>query len=359
MQVQLLALACLSALLAALCWAPAANPRERLEPGRVQAFQLWAGRFAKAYRSPSEREHRLRVFLSTLQRVERHNAAAGRTFEMGLNEYSDVEAEEFLARHHARNMGVDAPQQQGLSAERVSRLPSGSGLGEMNSPESVDWTKTKATFPVRRIGSCGACYAVSSVEAVEGALFFERGVSLELSVQNILDCTSRPPYKNGGCEGGSVLESFSYIQSAGVALAADYPFVSHKTGITTMCQSEKPGKQRIANFYQVVQGRSDILRTLLAYRPISVKINFPDELRNYKSGVFMGESCSTVPNHFVTLVGYGQQTNPDTKLATKFWILKNNLGPTWGEDGYIRILRTDEPVAAVCAITESASFASL
>lgn len=353
----LLAVACLSTLLAALCWVPAAS-RSRPEPTHVQAFQLWAERFSKAYRSPSEREHRLRVFLATLQRVERHNSAAALSYQMGLNEFSDVDDEEFLSSHHARNGGVDTPP-QGRPSARIARLPSMHSLGEMNSPESIDWTKTKATFPVRKIGSCGACYAVSAVEAVEGALFFEKGVSLELSVQNILDCTSRPPYKNGGCEGGSVLESFNYIQSAGVAPAADYPFVSHKTGITTMCQSEKPGKQRIANYYQIVQGRSDILRMLLAYRPISIKINFPDELKNYKSGVFMGESCSSVPNHFVTLVGYGQQTNPDTKVATKFWIIKNNLGPTWGEAGYIRIVRTDEPAAAVCAITESASFASL
>ncbi|KAK3206944.1 hypothetical protein Dsin_020990 [Dipteronia sinensis] len=38
-------------------------------------------------------------------------------------------------------------------------------------------------------------------------------------------------------------------------------------------------------------------------------------------------------NHAVTIVGYGNENGMD------YWLIKNLWGQTWGEDGYMKILR--------------------
>ena len=44
------------------------------------------------------------------------------------------------------------------------------------------------------------------------------------------------------------------------------------------------------------------------------------------------------------LVGYGSEDNVD------YWTLKNSLGITWGEKGYLRLKRTAEDGPGLCGI---------
>ncbi len=42
-------------------------------------------------------------------------------------------------------------------------------------------------------------------------------------------------------------------------------------------------------------------------------------------------------NHCVTLVGYGV----DAASGKPYWLLRNQWGPSWGEKGYMRLLRNN------------------
>ncbi len=78
---------------------------------------------------------------------------------------------------------------------------------------------------------------------------------------------------------------------------------------------------------------------LLQSGPVPIAIS-SDRWEQYSSGVF---SCtSTAPvDHAVLLIGY----------TPTYWIVKNQWGTNWGENGYIRISRNSN---ANCKIGTSA-----
>lgn len=70
-------------------------------------------------------------------------------------------------------------------------------------------------------------------------------------------------------------------------------------------------------------------------------------------GVLTG-GCGLELDHGVTIVGYGHDHGLD------YWIVKNSWGTSWGERGYVRILRSSGGVekneAGMCGINMMPSF---
>jgi hypothetical protein len=53
---------------------------------------------------------------------------------------------------------------------------------------------------------------------------------------------------------------------------------------------------------------------------------------NYANGVFSG-CTSKKDNHAVLVVGYGEEN------GEKYWLIRNSWGTTWGNGGFMKILR--------------------
>jgi C1A family cysteine protease len=55
----------------------------------------------------------------------------------------------------------------------------------------------------------------------------------------------------------------------------------------------------------------------------------------------------------VLIVGYGD----DTETKTPFWLVKNSWGSSWGEEGYVKIERSNsQNDPGVCGIAMQPSF---
>lgn len=73
----------------------------------------------------------------------------------------------------------------------------------------------------------------------------------------------------------------------------------------------------------------------LKRQPLSISIAADHFVfRFYKSGV-VDHACGLDLDHDVAIVG--ADTDTSTTPPTKYWIVRNSWGPTWGIDGYMHI----------------------
>merc|ERR1712151_1000840 len=85
--------------------------------------------------------------------------------------------------------------------------------------------------------------------------------------------------------------------------------------------------------YKDVTGGEAGLASAVQQQPVSVAIEADQmSFQLYNGGVMTG-SCGTQLDHGVLVVGYG------TDSGKQYWKVKNSWGASWGESGYIRMVR--------------------
>ena len=217
-----------------------------------------------------------------------------------------------------------------LGVKMTSQLPRKSFEGKSdNYPESLDWRDKGAVTPVKDQGSCGSCWAFSAIAGMEGAWAAAGNPLLSLSEQNLVDCTTTAL----GCHGGLAelgLGMAKQQQDGKFMLEEDYPYVGYQQG----CQFDKSKGVAHISTITMYRDEADLMGVVNKYGPTSVAIDaLSSGFQLYTGGIYDGTGCSTRQDHAVCVVGYGSENE------TPFWIIKNSWGPTWGESGYIRMLR--------------------
>ena len=226
-------------------------------------------------------------------------------------------------------------------------LQTRAGLTMNNLPESVDWVKGGAVTPVKNQGQCGSCWSFSATGAIEGANAITNGKLASLSEQELVDCSKR--YGNMGCNGGLMDNAFHYVIDNGLCSESDYPYTaSDDTCVSTDCTPIV----KISDCADVIVNNELALKEAVSKQPVSVAIEADTKtFQLYSSGVLTSDSCGTNLDHGVLVVGYG------TEDDTPYWLVKNSWGDTWGEDGYIKIGRSDsESSKGICGIAMQPSY---
>jgi len=213
----------------------------------------------------------------------------------------------------------------------------------------VNWIQLGGVTPVKNQGACGSCWAFSTTGALEGAKFVKTGELVSLSEQNLVDCD----HEDLGCSGGLMDDAFKFDKkNGGLCSEADYPYLAKQGECNPMHCEDVPGSE-VTNFYDVPPGKEMSLIAALAMQPVSVAIQADQfAFQFYKGGVLTNDSCGDQLDHGVLAVGYGS----DLETNEPYFLVKNSWGPTWGEDGYIRISRKSKQEYGICGILKMASY---
>merc|ERR1712070_1045165 len=150
-----------------------------------------------------------------------------------------------------------------------------------------------------------------------------------------------------GCRGGLMDNAFTWVSQNGICSESSYPYTSGG-GVTGTC------KKSSCNPVATLTGHTDVpskdetaLKAAVSKQPVSVAIEADKSaFQFYAGGVLDNPACGTRLDHGVLIVGYGTDGDKD------YWKVKNSWGASWGEKGYLRMVRNKNQ----CGIAQQPSY---
>lgn len=124
-------------------------------------------------------------------------------------------------------------------------------------------------------------------------------------------------------------QAYWYMIDNGMASNQSYPF----KGSNQNCKYSQAQKiVKVGRCARVPGGVYLKLISAVIQQPVSVAVS-SEKFMLYERGIFDGD-CNHDLDRGMLLVGYGADEEHE------FWILKNSLGVSWGEKGFMRLKRT-------------------
>ena len=281
------------------------------------------------------------------------------------NKFSTLSADEFAEKYLM-------PRQSTASMVKdQSRIVKTKVTGSI--PDSFDWRDVGGVSAVQNQGSCGTCWAFSTIGAIESAWFQKANETTNLSEMYLTDCDGTSDETHADCSmfGGWPYLAYSFIISKGGQVPSEeaYPYCCGvdpycypcMNGPVSLCgpppySCDRTRSQLCTDVYNGVgtaatitdwmyidEDEEQIKAAVYSSGPKSVLID-ASQLQWYNNGVWTGKTstepdvmkCSTTYlNHAVLVVGYGN----DADTGLDYWIVKNSWGEDWGEEGYFRLVR--------------------
>lgn len=306
-------------------------------------FSTFREKFNKRYSNLQELETRFAIFKKNLITILEHNSDFTQNFTMGINQFTDLTNEEF--KKNIIGEGVKTNLKAG-SFGCKSFVSTASGA-----PNSIDWRNMGVVNPVRDQGQCGSCWAFATTANAESAWALSKGQLLDLSEEYLVDCASGVGYYNMGCNGGNPDSSFKYMINNGQCFESSYPYTAGITKTASTCHT-CTSVAKFSSCYDVKPNDQVSLKGAVAKQPVVIAIEADTKyFQSYSGGILTSTSCGQNLDHAVIITSYGEEN------GVKYWTVRNSWGPTWGEQGYVRILRSESTNdAGICGIASQPSF---
>ena len=302
-------------------------------------FQKFMKKFNKKYDSINEFLARYLVFKNNILSIKSQNLS----FKTGITKFADLTQQEFKKKY--LNLNYDA-----MAASNFNPyIPKKSN----DIPSSLDWRTENRVTSVKDEGECNSGWAFSAIGNLEGLYAGYYGILEDFSVGLLVDCDNN----DDGCNGGLMEYAFTWLKSNGIMTEEDYPSTIQKK----TCKKVKDkyvnmtvtGFKKLGKAYDVFSCVDEELMKEFLYEngPLSIAFNAYC-LQLYSRGIIDmdSEKCPMSGiNHAALLVGYGT----DSTSGLDYWIVKNDWGKYWGENGYFRIRRGNGTCGINCYVVSA------
>ena len=104
-------------------------------------------------------------------------------------------------------------------------------------------------------------------------------------------------------------------------------------GHDTPCHAVQNYTKFYVDEYGSVAGEKNMMAEIYARGPITCTIAIPDDLLEYKGGVYEDTTGAVSLDHSISVLGWGEEE------GVKYWIARNSWGTHWGEHGFFRVIR--------------------
>lgn len=194
-------------------------------------------------------------------------------------------------------------------------------------PRHFDWREQGKLTPVQNQGSCGSCWAFSTVATLQDVMALRGKGQVDLSEQYLLSCNK----ESWSCDGGFFAHDYHKALPMGGVPESEFPYV----GKQVACKSNLSHPYHLASWAYLPSVNEDtpptveaIKNAIYTYGPISAGVGASDAFMTYSSGVF--NTCDgTKPNHAINLVGWDDDG--------QYFIMRNSWGSAWGDQGFMKI----------------------
>lgn len=269
---------------------------------------------------------RLGIFLSNFRYIQNYNCKKGLTFRLGMNKFACYTPSEYNSL-----LGTKLRDHYELPTKAKKDQSENSPI-----PDSFDWREKNYVNPIKDQADCGAGWAFSAIASSETSYMISYGTLPTLSEQNLIDCV----VFCFGCTSGSPQDALGYvrqIQKGYFNYESDYPYTGSK-GQCEFNQGKPAG--RFTEYAIVISKDENDLKERVAWHGVaSATISASSsEFQLYSGGILDNPSCKSSDklDHSVAVVGYGAENGID------YWIVRNSWGMSWGEKGYVRMIRNKE-----------------
>jgi cathepsin L len=293
-------------------------------------FTNFMNKYNRNY-SGSELKERYNIFIKNLNLIKNDP-------NLGISNFMDYSEQEFK-EEVGYGCIYDFSKKQTSTCNKLINNSSYTVL-----PDSIDWRDLNAVTKVKNQGSCGSCWSFSATGALEGAWAIKNNELLSLSEQQLIDCSLS--YGNLACKGGLMDNAFEYAIDKGMCIETDEPYEANLESCK-VCQPEA----YFSGCIDVPEGNQLKLKEAVSNGPVSIAIEADTSVfQHYTSGIISSSKCGKNLDHGVLIVGYGIEND------VPYWIVKNSWGEKWGDNGYVRLLRSESVNDdGVCGLAMSAS----
>jgi putative hemolysin len=269
-------------------------------------------------------------------------------------------------------MGLSAKATRGTLPVEQGSSPPEEGVSAVGVPSSFDWRNYSGQnwmTPVKNQGSCGSCWAFSTVGAVEAIYNISTGnpsLDLDLSEEYLVsDCLS-----GNSCCGGWMSTALTFVRDTGIPDEACLPYIdgsscgcgsgtcnsncTYRTGgscsdatCSNRCLDWQSRLRTIDAVGGVYPSQSQIKQSVVDNGPLTVAMGILKSGDYWDGDIYRCTDDESV-NHGVVIVGYN-----DAGGSGGYWIVKNSWGPGWNGNGYFKVGYGE------CAIEQYAVYAYL